>query len=291
MSTLVADPRELPALLRLLDDDSPVVRNAVTERLAAFGPELGAELAALDRTPDPGARDLLREVLSGPRRVWLREVWPSWFHLAGDAARIEAALSLLAEFLGGFLHRRRLGSLLDELAEVFRASDRSLDPKGLARFLFTDRGLEGDDENYYHPDRSDLVDVIEGGRGIPISLTLIYVLVGRRLGLDIQSCNFPGHFLARVRQDGEIRFVDCFHEGRFLSEADFLRADPQYPEALHEVLHEGVSSETVIARVLNNLTRAFHDEGAVENRELMRELARPLREGGPALRQGPRLLP
>jgi hemimethylated DNA binding protein len=278
---MTVNATRLQALMRLLDDETPMVRRAIVPQLAAFGDELGPALAALTPRPTSEELDLLRDVLKGSNRKWLRSMWPTWIALGHDGDKLERALSLLAEFQGGRVRPRRLGALLDDLAADYRAAKGQPDPRALATFLFEDRGLAGARSDYFRPEHSDLIAVLESGRGIPISLCLIYMMVGRRLGLDIEGCNFPGHFLARLRDEDGLTFVDCFHGGRLLQTADFIDGDTEPTSALREVLRERPPAEAIVARVLNNLDRAYKDQGDKLNAKLMRSLRRRLEEAAP----------
>jgi len=117
--------------------------------------------------------------------------------------------------------------------------------------------LRGDTRDYYNARNSNLLHVIESKRGIPISLSCVFILVGARLGLDIRGCNFPGHFLAHARSGGLDLLFDCFDAGRLLSpfETNAIRkAEPK-------LLSTRMPSEVIVARVLRNLTVAYEHTG------------------------------
>ncbi len=132
--------------------------------------------------------------------------------------------------------------------------------------------------------------MINEKRGIPISLTLTYMLIGGRLGLEIRGCSFPGHFLARVVHGGETFFVDCFHGGRFLRREDILEVEAQASRPLARVLDAVPSAEAILLRVLNNLVRAYTAVNRIEDAALMRELAQGM-QATLAHRRSPRKLP
>lgn len=289
----MADPGQLPHLIALLDDDSPVVRQALTRELDAFGETLPELLESLSRPLRDTERSALRLLLVEGQRRRLRQRWPMWSEPVRDVEKLEVGLSLLADFLGGGLQSASLSPLLEELASGCRAWTEETDPRSLSAYLFHERGLHGDEDTFVHPDNSNLVAVIESGRGIPISLCCIYMLVGQRLGLDITGCNFPGHFLARARsEDGAVSFVDCFHGGRFLDRDTLLEANPGSRTTIAAILDNTIQSGTILIRVLNNLTRAYEATQATADRELMQELSRQVeaterRAVGPA-ETGPR---
>src|SRR6185295_8881801 len=69
----------------------------------------------------------------------------------------------------------------------------------LATFLATECGFRGNQEDYYDPRNSFLNDVLERRTGIPISLAVVLLETGSRLGLAVEGVGFPGHFLVRVQ--------------------------------------------------------------------------------------------
>lgn len=291
------DPGQLPHLIALLDDDSPVVRQALIRELDAFGDALPGLLAALPEPLRDTDRSALRLLLAEGQRRRLRERWSMWSEPVRDVEKLEVGLSLLADYLGGGLQTASLSPLLEELADGYRAWTDEADPRSLAAYLFHERDLHGDEDNYIHPDNSNLVAVIRTGRGIPISLASVYILVGHRLGLDITGCNFPGHFLARVQnEEGGITFVDCFHRGRFLDRDTLLEANPGSRTTIAAILDNSVQSGTILIRVLNNLVRAYEKTQATADFELMQELSRQVeaverrgvgpRESGPRFEVG-----
>jgi regulator of sirC expression with transglutaminase-like and TPR domain len=118
---------------------------------------------------------------------------------------------------------------LDELAE--RARDRLWDETApivmlqeVARVLFEEEGFRGNRMEYYDPRNSLLNDVIDRRLGIPITLSIIYLEVGWRLGIPLHGVNFPGHFLVRYAGEAVQLLVDPFLGGmvRFEDEAQAL---------------------------------------------------------------------
>jgi regulator of sirC expression with transglutaminase-like and TPR domain len=96
----------------------------------------------------------------------------------------------------------------DELASEVR--DPTLD--GLRRLLFRDLGFAGNEDDYYDPRNSYLDDVLERRTGIPITLAVVMMEVGRRVGVPLSGVSMPGHFLVRDKVDPEV-FIDPFARG------------------------------------------------------------------------------
>ena len=135
----------------------------------------------------------------------------------------EAALWIAAEEQPGVEPGPWL-ALLDDIAERLRprlagVADE-LDRVGLlSGFLCSEIGLRGNDEDYYDPRNSFLNEVLARGLGIPITLALVYIEVGRRAGVPLVGVGFPGHFLLRHSLYPQL-LLDPFAGGRLLTEED-----------------------------------------------------------------------
>ncbi len=90
----------------------------------------------------------------------------------------------------------------------------------LNHFLFRELGYAGNFDNYYDPRNSFLNDVIDRRVGIPITLSILYIEIARRVGVALQGISFPGHFLAKCVTDQGVIVLDPFNKGISLSEAD-----------------------------------------------------------------------
>jgi regulator of sirC expression with transglutaminase-like and TPR domain len=86
----------------------------------------------------------------------------------------------------------------------------------LNALLFQEEGYRGNEEDYYDPRNSYINDVMDRKLGIPISLSVIYLEVARRLSFPLMGVSFPGHFLIRHRGEDRDLFLDPFHSGEIL---------------------------------------------------------------------------
>jgi len=131
----------------------------------------------------------------------------------------------------------------------------------LNRVLFDEEGLRGNRENYYDPRNSFLNDVLDRKLGIPITLSVVYMDVARRVGFSLAGTGMPGHFLLKHYDvmSGEI-IVDPFNRGRIVSTIECQqRLDEIYsgevemrPEFLNAVTHR-----EILIRILNNLRQVY----------------------------------
>ncbi|MCA1635007.1 MAG: transglutaminase-like domain-containing protein [Acidobacteria bacterium] len=148
---------------------------------------------------------------------------------------------------------------LDELGAEARArvaADGGPHVEALNRYLFEELGFAGDHANYYAPRNSLLNDVLERRLGIPITLSVVYMEVGRRAGLRVEGVGMPGHFIVRARGGDERPvLVDPFY-GKVIDEDDCQeRLDTIYggQVPLGEEHLRAVGPRDILVRVLGNL--------------------------------------
>ena len=142
---------------------------------------------------------------------------------------------------------------LDELAARCPASDFD----ELRVHLFEREGFAGNLDHYDDPENSFLDSVIERRLGIPITLSVLMIAVGRRLGIDVQGVGMPGHFLVLDGKRGDV-WCDPFHGGARLDAAGCRRRfDLVYGGAM--TFQSGflapTSPHAIVARMLANLER------------------------------------
>lgn len=122
--------------------------------------------------------------------------------------------------------------------------------------LFEELGFHGNRESYYDPRNSFLNQVIARRTGIPITLTVVYVEVARRIGVKIQGVGFPHHFIAKHEAETGDIFIDPFNEGRLLNAggcAELLTEISGGRDELQPEHLESVSNKRILARILLNL--------------------------------------
>ena len=140
----------------------------------------------------------------------------------------------------------------------------------LNEFLFEDLGYRGNTDDYYDPRNSYLNDVLERKTGIPITLSVLYMELGRRVGLPLEGVSFPGHFLVRAQVRGGVIVLDPFAAGLPQSEADLrsrlkrvlpedVAEDVPVAELPLEQFLEPASNRQILARLLRNLKAIYRE--------------------------------
>ena len=138
---------------------------------------------------------------------------------------------------------------LDVLSEL--VTEPTLD--GLFRSLCHEQGFRGVQNNYYDADNSYLDQVLNRKSGIPITLSVLLLEVGRRVGVPLFGVGMPGHFLVGARVDRNL-FIDLFNGAvlaRHKAQELFHSMNPDLP--FQENYLDETPTESIILRMLNNL--------------------------------------
>lgn len=195
-----------------------------------------------------------------------------WDHVSlVDAVRAEtvsreAAALLVARDARPALDVEAELALFDELAEPLAGLGAATrDPRdqaaAMAAHLHGTLGFRGNPSDYYDPRNSYLDEVLRRRMGIPITLSIVYAAIGRRVGVAVEGIGFPGHFLAQIGGPEGV-LVDPFREGQSLQApalrrlaARFMGGRPLGPEHTAPV---GLRS--LIVRMLLNLKRVHEND-------------------------------
>ncbi|MCB1170525.1 MAG: transglutaminase family protein [Leptospiraceae bacterium] len=163
---------------------------------------------------------------------------------------------------------------LDELAEpLIQRLEEVSDPMDridlFREYLFREKAFRGNTEDYYDPENSYLTSVLKSGKGIPVSLSVLAILVARRAGLPVEGVNLPGHFIIKYDTPDLKLFLDPFNEGNYLTEE----------ECFHFLIRQGIqpdnsylgatSTATILKRMYRNLINYF---SSTKNRTLEKTL-------------------
>jgi regulator of sirC expression with transglutaminase-like and TPR domain len=183
-----------------------------------------------------------------------------------DLAR--AALLIASEEYPGLDSLRYIAKLEVMAAAVRPAVAMTNDPtwkiRSLNTYLFEERGFRGNTEEYYDPRNSFLNDVVDRRLGIPITLSVIYMEVGRRVGMPLQGVGMPGHFITKYAEPGEDIYIDPFNRGRILSREaceELIQQLHGEPVPFQESFLAPVSKKQILARMLMNLKAIYIHNG------------------------------
>lgn len=250
------------AIARLLRDNDPATVSLVKEQLIERGSDGVASLRDLLALDDEGVTAHVREVIEKIETVEAQDDMLLCAHLFPEHGDIEAAWWLLTLCFEPDAPIAQLQRKLDEwgrrlrvlVAQAGSARERL---QALTTFMAEDLGFRGNEEEYYDPKNSLLSDVLETRRGIPISLAMLYLIIGRHAHMQIDGINLPGHFIARY----ERILFDPFHEGRILSRPDCEAILARQGLKTESSYFAPASPRIVLMRMLANLLFIFERAG------------------------------
>ena len=250
------------AIVRLLRDNDPATVALLKDQLIEFGSDGIAALRDLLSLDDAAVTAHVRDVLEKIETNQAQDEMLLCAHLFPEHGDIEAAWWLLTLCFQPDAPVEKLRRKLDAwglrlrmlLARAGSARERL---HALTTFLADDLGFRGNAKEYYDPKNSLLSEVIETRLGIPISLVMLYVIVGRRANMQIDGINLPGHFIARY----ERILFDPFHQGRILSRPDCEAILARQRLKTQASYFAPASPRLVLLRMLTNLLFIFERSG------------------------------
>jgi regulator of sirC expression with transglutaminase-like and TPR domain len=158
-----------------------------------------------------------------------------------------------------------LEMMADELQlRVLGCSDTADIIAAMNRYIFDELGFSGNLANFNDPRNSYFNDVLERRLGIPLTLSMLYMELGRRIGLPVMGISFPGHFLVKLEENGRELVLDPFTGGIVLDEEELRQRLTHFSKAgrrdwdLAQLLVPA-SNRAILARMLRNLKNIYFE--------------------------------
>lgn len=316
-------PSQIRALIRLLGDEDARTSSIAREKLMETGEEALPYLAETVRDPDARIRGRSRILIDEIRFALLKDRFRAYAALPDDRLDLETGAFLIAACgypeVDMAPYRRQLDALADgvradleamrrgTLTPVLAAEDTGdaapsapLELLALNHRLFVHEGFRGNRDAYYDPDNSYLNRVLDRRLGIPISLAVVQLLVGWRLGMPLRGVALPGHFVVGYFPDFDghsgaknngadtvhgkgTLWIDPFHGGRLLTEEDCHRIVTEFGHEPDPVFLQPAPVRLIIVRMLMNLVNIYRHtnrpQQAAELRTLIRIVLDPAGDG------------
>ncbi len=255
--------KKFRALMRLIDDDDPMVASAVERELLEGGDTVVQLLENEKWNADSRVKIRIENLIS---KIYLERLQKDYDELLDFVSRrdfsLERALFMLARPLYPDVDLAQVESMLNELAnELHKRIATAEDPYDVVQhvndFFLNELGFAGNSRDYYNPDNNILHRVLETRRGIPISLGIVYLLVGRRVNLPVFGVGAPAHFLVKFVLEGKEIYVDVFNRGRIMSRKDAEEFINGMGFSFEPRFLKNSSDLEMLARTCRNLARAF----------------------------------
>lgn len=253
---------ELRALINLLDDDQ--IYRPVKTRLLEYGTQALPYLDEVIRQEDIERIHRAQEIRTEIRRFSLEQEWIAMLeHFRGRDLDLEEGVWFIARIghpdLDVGHYQKKLNFLARKIRNKFRPTDTGFDRlKRLISVLVKAEKYTGNMDHYYQPENSFLNNVVDRKVGLPITLSVLYLLVGNRVDVPMVGLGIPGHFMLRFTGSGEESvFIDPFYQGRLLDVKGVERFCRRIGAGFDLSYLEPVSSADIIERMLRNLALVF----------------------------------
>jgi regulator of sirC expression with transglutaminase-like and TPR domain len=255
------------ALVSLLQDGDTATVGMVKDQLLEGGPTRVGEYTQLLHLAKGSARASIKEVID--------QIESS--RTLGDISRGLADLRTLKQLeelcwafarseqpdFDGAPYARLLDQWAEEAGKLIRPGATAREKVNcLAHYLSRVQGLTGNSSDYYHPRNGYLPWVIEFRSGLPITVSLVYMLVGMRLDIPVEGIGAPGHFLARL---DDVIF-DPYYKGRILTEGEWEMIASEIPERQRPFLSKACTPLETMHRLLINVRNCYVKRNDVERR-------------------------
>jgi len=261
----MTDDREIFALYSLLDDPQPAVRDAVRDRVVELGDEAVSPLRMLARTHNQHS-DRVEELVDEIRMTHtLRRLADLRFNSFFNADLEEGAF-IIARYgypdMNVEGYRRRLSDMAADIRILAGSRSTPIDRfMRLRSYLFNELGFVGNQHDYYNPDNSYFNKVIDFRRGIPITLSVLMMLVGNRLDLQLNGIGMPMHFLVQYDDGSRMFFVDPFNAGMIITSEQCRALLSTNGIELSPSMLQPVEIKEILERMWRNLLLSYQKTG------------------------------
>lgn len=250
------------ALIKLLGDDDPHMRDLLEEQFLGMGTEATDLLAMVIEDGDVAARRAARQILASLKERRCRQEFETFCLDCADDCDLETGSLLLARTryvdIDLEQYRARLDQMSHELKKRLTGKETPRSAVEVCnRYFFQLLEFHGNTKDYYDPDNSYINRVLDRRLGIPISLSMVYLFVGWRLGLPLRGVNFPGHFIIKWHSPSAELFIDPFNRGQLLGVDDCRRLSERLSGGFRSSILEATSARQILLRTCANLRHIY----------------------------------
>lgn len=272
--SIIPETRELDFLAKLLDDEDENIYFNVKERFISHGKNTADYLRKFLDDENILIKKRANEIFSAVNFDFTEKELIRIIN-SESSNFLEDAMLLIASFGYPAIDKKEYSKKLDDMASEVKTlieSGRNANPGFSGRdalgiinkYLFQEQGFTGNSENYYDADNSYLNRVIDRKSGIQISLSVLYMLISKRLNLPVYGINLPGHFILKYSDSTEEYFIDPYNGGVIISmkEAlEFVRKTGLNDEEFKNIHYlKKAGEKEIILRVMRNLDEVFRKE-------------------------------
>ena len=268
---IFTESSEFDHLVKLLDDEDENIYSNIKDRFLSFGNNSSDFLKNYINDENTLIKKRAKEIVSILNFETTSEKFIK-LSQNKNGEFLEDALFLLASWGFPEVNMSEYRKKLDNMAMDIKTQLLRIDPD-LSRigsletinkindYLFFVKGYNGNPSNFYDPDNSFLNRVIDTKLGIPISLSVIYILIARKINIPVTGVNLPGHFIVKYSKGDDEFFIDPFNKGVIISmkeATEFVKKIGMSKEEFDKVPYLKETTDTeIILRVMRNLNEIY----------------------------------
>lgn len=258
---MIVPESQIRALIRLLSDEDDRIVRTISGKLIDIGPS-AVPLLQEAEIEQPEMAGRIASVLEEIHGAKLEEELAELAALPDRTMSLETGAFLIARHAYPTLDVAHYHSQLDSMGQEVRARIGSRASgeetvNALNRYIFTEQGFKGNTKNYYEVENSYLNCVMDRRVGIPISLSVVYLLIGQRLTLPLHGIGMPGHFLVKYESDRYKIFIDCFNGGALLTEKNCARFLTEAGYGFDDKYLQKSPVRAILSRMAKNLLAIY----------------------------------
>ena len=275
---------EIQALLQLLDDPNVEVNQTVTSRILEQGPTILPDLeAAWEGSMDPMHQDRIINLIQEIQTQFNNKLLQKW--VRNEQSDLLKGVFLISRYQYPDIEMKELEISLDRIIkDVWLELNNNLTALEKVRILnhiiYDVHGFTKNTKNFYSPQNSFINQVLETGKGNPISLAVVYSIIAQRLDLPIFGVNLPKNFILAYKDvlvagsgfdevsEDILFYINPYNKGAVLGKREieyFLKQQKIEPQESH---FRPCSNVEILVRILHNLINAYHKSGYREKAEL-----------------------
>lgn len=273
---------EIKAITKLLKTTDEGTLKLLEEQLKTFDTKLLREINNEIPRDDVELSRQFNSLLQKIKREELKKEFASWTR--SNLNDLEKGIFLIALFDNPLLDVEQYLSILNNWTITLSRNLQKIkvkdDPTSVINevnhFLFMELGFKGNKDNYYDPDNSFINKVMDKKLGNPILLSVIYLIITKKLNLPFSGVNMPAHFLIQYNDAFDPIYVDPFNQGEIITKLDCQERIKILKLSWQDDYLTGPTNKQIIARTLQNLINIYHNDGLFELKDCLEDYLKML---------------
>jgi regulator of sirC expression with transglutaminase-like and TPR domain len=269
---------DIKNIIKLLEDPEPKVFALLEPQLVIQEQDFYSSLKAeLKNNTNQLVKDRLEKVFLNVYYNNIDKLFRNIPLLENGDMDLEAGTFLLATFGYPELNIDEYKKQIDIMADKLNQKVKNiLDPltliEAVNEFVFVEEGFQGNQIDYMDPDNTFINMVIDRRTGIPITLSVIYLFLAKRLSLPFNGIGMPGHFILQYKKDNFEVFIDPYYSGQILSKKDCINFLFFSGYGFLDRYLDVTSNKEILKRMIRNLLLIYKDQNNDKKYDKLREI-------------------